>query len=426
MTENRADTSEPAPSSSKSRSKKSSRELSEGKVKKEAVEEETSSKKRKAARKSKSETPVDAVVDTTPTKRTTSELPATSPAQPERPVAASASPTAAAPPTTAFGIDAVMGADDSDSDSDSGGGPNHGTWGRKFVIHQRPVSVAVTEDDNANETIRKASSLFTVPGSKPSPAPAAGDDDFFADLDANRSSHQAKSSSDLHGERERQAAQIRPSAHEEYQSAIEALEKGKLAEAKTIMHAALSQLSELAFQSNAEVVSLWCVYAQLIDLLLEMERLKQEELFAQRALLARFVGLLGLRLENSEHALICMRLAVNRNLEMENFRTAAQLLTSLASMKDLSDLDRENMHLKQQICAQHTYSEAHIPVGATLDSVSGQFLINGASYVLCHKSMQLAREAAQLFCPYCDATFAERSMPSRKCTFCDSALQSQI
>lgn len=316
---------------------------------------------------------------------------------------------------------------DSDSDSDSTGGSG---WGRKFVINQRPVAeVAPSENESEKESIRRASMMFTVPGVKPSDtnststAPAPADDDFFADLDANRST---KSLSDTQGERERQAAQIRPSAFEEYNSAIDALEHGKLAEAKTFMHAALSQLSELAFQSNAEVVTQWCIYAQLIGLLLEMERLQQEELFAQRALLARFVGLLGLRLENSAHALICMRLAVNRNLEMENFRTAAQLLTSLATMKDLLDLDRENMLLKQQICAQHVYSEEHIPTGATLDSVSGQFLINGASYVLCHKTMQLARDATHLFCPYCDATFAERSVPSRKCSYCDTPLQTQL
>ena len=387
--------------------------MSEGKSKKDTGDEETSTKKRKGVRKSKTETP-QAQATESPSKVSSGEESPARP-QPER-------------ANSAFGIDAVMASGfDSDSDSDSPG--MGGTWGRKFVINKRPTSNE-GENESASESLRRASSMFTVPGAKPSAAsvfetPAAGDDDFFKDLDANRSPG-TKSASDTQNEREKQAALIRPSAHEEYQAAIDALDKGKLAEAKNFMHAALSQLSELAFQSNAEVVIQWCVYAQLISMLLEMERLKQEQLFAQRALLARFVGLLGLHLENSEHALICMRLAVNRNLEMENFRTAAQLLTSLNGMKGLTDLDRENMTQKQQICAQHVYSEAHIPTGATLDSVSGQFLINGASYVLCHKTMQLARDATHLFCPYCDATFAERSIPSRKCTFCDTALQTQI
>lgn len=391
------------------RTKKSNRSVSDIKDKKEAEEETEAPKKKKGGAKKHKESQLAAEK--------------VSPAAPEDDFAPMGLSSA---PATAFGIDAVLG-EDSESDSDEGSSRNSG-WARKFVINQRPVEpeLPAKESESMNESMRRASSMFKVPGAAvkhtaASSTAGAGDDDFFKDLDANRTS-----ASMTPGERERKVAQIPAAAHTEFQAALEHLSSGRLAEAKTSMHAALSQLSELAFQNNATTVPLWCAYAQIISLLTEMERLKQGQLFAQQALLARFVGLLGLRLEDSEHALVCMRMAVNRNLEMENFRTAAQLLTSMAAMKGLTEKDNENMKRKQNICAQHTYSEAHIPTGASLDSVSGQFLLNGASYVLCHKTMQLARDATHLFCPYCDATFSDRAVSNRKCTYCDTALQTQL
>lgn len=337
-----------------------------------------------------------------------------------------APPPLSAAPATAFGIDAVLG-EDSSSDSDEGSSRNSG-WARKFVINQRPVEPELPGEnrERMDESMRRASSMFTVPGGSTAKTTsastgAAADDDFFKEMDANRSS-----SSLQVGDRERKVAPVPASATTAFQTALELLNSGKLTDAKNSMHAALSQLSQIAFQSNASIVQTWCFYAQIINLLSEMERLKNDHLFAQQALLARFVGLLGLRLEDSEHALICMRMAVNRNLEMENFRTAAQLLTSMTSMGGLTESDNENMKKKQTICAQHTYSEAHIPIGAHLDAVSGQFLLNGASYVLCHKTLQLARDPTHLFCPYCDATYSERAVSDNKCTYCDSSLQTQV
>ena len=331
-------------------------------------------------------------------------------------------------PSGAFGIDAEMGQDSDSEDSDDPFGRSSSSWNRKFVIHQRDASHE-PESDTLNESMRRASMMITVKGAnKPieptSAAPAASDDDFFNSLDMVRrasSRHLSMPPAD----RERKLSQIPPSAQAEFDSAMVQLNEGRVSEANTSLHAALSQLTELAFKNNVQVATQWCIYSQLAGLLVEMERLKAEHLFAQRALLARFVGLLGLRLESTEHALICLRMAINRNLEMGNFRTAAQLLQSMAAMPNVSPLDQQNIPKKQEICAQNNYSEAHVPTEAILDQVSGQFLLHGYSYALCYKNMQLIRDPTHFVCRYCEATFAEKASPDRKCSFCDSLLEIQ-
>jgi len=367
------------------------------------------------------------------------------------------SPDAAshAPSSSAFGIDAIMG-DDTSSDEE-GFGRNSSTWGKKFEI-KRGASQTQEQgaDPNDNEAIRRASSLFTIPGapsssssssskptspqegpvspssssSKPKTAAAAvsssspADEDFFADLDRTRIAS-TRHLSIPPADRERKLSQIPPSAQAEFDVAMEKLNKGMIAEANSSLAAALSQLNELAFKNNASIATQWCFYSQLAGLLVEMQRLTRERLFAQKALLARFVGLLGLRLENQEHALICLRMAINRNMEMENFRTAGQLLQSFSTMPALTDMDRQNVPRKLDLCAEHHYSEAHIPDGASLDPVSGQFLLNGYSYALCQKTMLLIRDPTHHVCPYCEATFSEQASQDRKCYFCDSVLETQ-
>jgi hypothetical protein len=426
----RSESSEATTGSGKTRSKKLAKEPSESssKSKKEAGEEESSSKKKRTSKKSREPSVV-------------GEAEASAGAPPAADKSSSSTPGGfddsvfSAPSSSAFGIDAMIGDDSESDDDDSGFGRGSSTWGRKFVINQQLASsFADPENDSLNESMRRASMMITVKGATKSPSTidpsaqasnvaVASDDDFFKDLDMNRRA----SSRNLipTADRERKLSQIPPSAQAEYQSALEKLNQGRCGEANTALHAALSQLTELAFKNNVSVTTQWCVYSQLTGLLVEMDRLKNENLFAQRALLSRFVGLVGLRLENPDHSLICLRMAINRNIEMENFRTAAQLLQSMASLNSLTELDKENIPKKQQICASHNYSEAHLPTGAILDAISGQFLLNGYSYALCHKSMQLIRDPTHHFCTYCDATFAERATSDRKCSFCGSNLQAE-
>ena len=417
---NRSESGEVSTGSGKLRSKRSPKDAGEGRSKKDGGDEEGGGKKKKGARKSKE--------------------PVASAEVPVAPSAANEEASAAAfhaPSASAFGIDAIMG-DDSSSEED-GVSRHSSTWGKKFEIKHRAEGFETNEADD--ESIRRASSFFTLQGnpSKLTPlqptaatttslAPTTtsttspGDEDFFADLDRTRSGHHL---SIPNADRERKLSQIPPSAQVEFENAMKKLNGGHLVEANAAIAAALSQLNELAFKNNVAVATQWCTYAQLIGLLVEMQRLNSEKLYAQRALLARFVGLLGLRLENQDHALICLRMAINRNMELENFRTAGQLLQSFASMPALSELDRQNLPKKLDICAAHNYSEAHVPTGSSLDPVSGQFLLNGYSYALCHKTMLLIRDPTHHVCRYCDATFSEQASQDHKCYFCDSTLETQ-
>lgn len=294
---------------------------------------------------------------------------------------------------------------------------------------QQKTGSSEPESDDINESIRRASMMITVGGTTRTteplaPTPVATDEDFFNSLDMVRR-NSSRHLSLPPGDRAGKVSVIPPSAQAEFDSAIDKLNQGRISEANTDLHAALSQLTELAFKNNVPIATQWCYYSQLVTLLVEMERLEKANFFAQRALLARFVGLLGLRLDTTAHALICLRLAINRNLEMENFRTAAQLLQSMTSMNALTDLDLENLPKKQELCAQNNYTETHIPTGAVLDQVSGQFLLNGYSYAMCYKTLQLIRDPTHHVCRYCDATFAERATADRKCAFCGSDLEIQ-
>jgi len=61
--------------------------------------------------------------------------------------------------------------------------------------------------------------------------------------------------------------------------------------------------------------------------MLEMQRLEQEKLWEQRALLARFVAeIAAATLSRTEHRLIALRCGINRNLEIGNFLTAGRIL----------------------------------------------------------------------------------------------------
>jgi hypothetical protein len=339
----------------------------------------------------------------------------------------------AAPSSAAFGIDAEMGDESSDSDDEVGRSPS--AWGKKFnVVINRTASQVEPSNDDSSDLMKRASMIMVKGASRAGgintnqetsvPASSAGDDDFFKDLDLTRRAS-SRHLSIPPAERERRLSQIPPAAQSEFEEAIKNLEQGRVQEASADIHAALSQLTELAFKGNVAIATEWCLYGQLTGLLVEMNRLKAEGLFAQRALVARFVGLLALKLENQDHALIGLRMAVNRNLEMENYRTAAQLLQSMVSMPSLTELDKENIPKKQALCGAKNFSEANVPVDAVLDSTSGQFLLHGYSYALCHTTMQLIRDPSHFLCPYCQATFSEKSRPDSRCSFCAHPLSSQ-
>jgi hypothetical protein len=68
-------------------------------------------------------------------------------------------------------------------------------------------------------------------------------------------------------------------------------------------------------------------YRLMTALLIEVNRLEAERLWAQRALVARFVAYVAVAfISNPEHKKIALRMAINRNMELGNFFTAAEFI----------------------------------------------------------------------------------------------------
>lgn len=224
-------------------------------------------------------------------------------------------------------------------------------------------------------------------------------------------------------EREKRLAHIPETAEDEFKKAIKHLNSGNFDEASAFVNSALSQINEQTFNKESHKLKNWCIYSQIISLLCEMQRLENEKLFKQRALLSKFVAQLSFKsLSNLEHILISLRMGINRNLEIGNYNTASELLNLMSTLDKLPENDKRNIQIKKELCKEKNFLEKYPPVG--IDS-ENELTINGKPFCLCLQAMRLVREKTHLFCEYCEATFSElnRSKQSN-CLFCFSALKS--
>lgn len=204
-----------------------------------------------------------------------------------------------------------------------------------------------------------------------------------------------------------------------FTSALTQLDQGHLEHAFMLLGRALSKLPqepEVA-QQIAPVVHEWAAYRLLISLLIEMNRLEKERLWAQRALLAKFAALVATSgaITLSEHRLITLRMAINRNLEVGNFYTAAEFVRVMQAQPNLSEPDITALKTKFDMCREHG-TESVIPVGATYDPNTGVRL-EGRVLILCTKTMRLIRGNEFAQCSRCRATFSPSAV-SDSCIFC--------
>lgn len=287
----------------------------------------------------------------------------------------------------------------------------------------------IKNDDNNLQDLRSAVSRLSLgaPLNKNSISKGNG---FFDELDKGRKQkedeHLGKMRKSIifhNDEREKRLAYIPEAAEHEFDQAIKHLESGNIDEASAYVNSALSQINDVTFKKEADKLISWCVYSQLISILCEMQRLESEKLFKQRALLARFASIIAFNgISNLEHKLICLRMGINRNMEIGNYHTAYELLNLMKKVEDLPDEDKKNIEIKMKICEEENLVESYPPLGIDSDD---QFTINGKPYNLCMQAMRLIRENSHLVCEYCEATFsdANRSKQS-KCLYCFSNLKS--
>jgi hypothetical protein len=228
----------------------------------------------------------------------------------------------------------------------------------------------------------------------------------------------------------------------DFTSALTELDQGKLESASALLSRALDKLPKdpKVAQQILPVVHEWAAYRLLIALILEMNRLANERLWAQRALLAKFAALVATSgaITLNEHRMITLRMAINRNLEVGNYYTAAEFIRVMQSTPNLSpegtpnslhdrwallfcksnqisSLDAESLQLKFEVCRQRG-SETVIPVGATYDPNTG-VRIDGKPLIMCTRTMRLIRGAEFLQCTRCRATFAP-TVTDSSCAYC--------
>jgi len=181
------------------------------------------------------------------------------------------------------------------------------------------------------------------------------------------------------------------------------VDRGEFFDANSVFMQAIAQLVNFdknAYMTFAQEILFTVRYAQASHFLYEMQRLKNEKLYRQMALIAKYVGDLTLQ---PQHQLINMRIAIRINFQVGNFYTAARFI-NLISLPE-----------KEQ------YSEI-LKAAEEKDYKDLCVLKDAPDYiVLCYLTMRVIHGSSYSKCSFCAATFRAQSLSN--CIFCKSVLE---
>lgn len=212
----------------------------------------------------------------------------------------------------------------------------------------------------------------------------------------------------------------------DYTAALVELDQGQLEKSSALLAKALEKLPKdpAVAQQLLPIQHEWAAYRLLIALSLEVTRLENERLWGQRALVAKFAALVATSGANFmvEHRLIALRMAINCNLEVGNFFTAAEFIRVMQGIPNLAQPDTEALAAKMDVARSHG-TETVLPENATYDPNAGGVLVDGRRPLLCTKTMRLIRAPEFSQCSRCRAMFAPSAVAS--CPYCSGAVSTK-
>jgi len=143
-----------------------------------------------------------------------------------------------------------------------------------------------------------------------------------------------------------------------------------------------------------------CSYKRALKILIEIKLLEASKNVNRIAQLASFLADVPIR---PPHRVICMRFALQKNLQVANYGIAAKFIKILLQ-RDLPD--QADLHEKLRECKDHDFSNST----ATMNNEKVRF---------CHQSFVPLINCAIIHCPYCDALFSEKVKRANEiCVFC--------
>lgn len=122
---------------------------------------------------------------------------------------------------------------------------------------------------------------------------------------------------------------------------------------------------------------------------------------AEAAMLSLFLS--GIPVPNAKHRVTCKNMAIKRNMDANNFGTAARLIKELLPITPPQYKDMMNSKLKQ--CEEKGLQDANK-------------VQEGTKY--CWRTYQVIKQPSWLKCSYCDALYipSETIVVQKTCSFC--------
>eukprot|EP01102_Stenamoeba_stenopodia_P020867 TRINITY_DN8279_c0_g1_i1.p1 TRINITY_DN8279_c0_g1~~TRINITY_DN8279_c0_g1_i1.p1 ORF type:complete len:1023 (-),score=209.14 TRINITY_DN8279_c0_g1_i1:4-2994(-) len=168
-------------------------------------------------------------------------------------------------------------------------------------------------------------------------------------------------------------------------------------------------------KSVQHLVRACLAYKLALKLLIEVKLQEKSKNIQRLAQLARFLAEVPLQ---PHHRLICLRFAVNKNMETENWAYAAKYLKIILARKDLPDAHLLEQKLKK---CNDNIAKKEAQGGAAATSTTTTTVDGEANKRFCYQSFQpFTRAAVVLVCPYCEALYSDKTKkPGEKCVYCN-------
>eukprot|EP01114_Cavostelium_apophysatum_P013531 TRINITY_DN3296_c0_g1_i1.p1 TRINITY_DN3296_c0_g1~~TRINITY_DN3296_c0_g1_i1.p1 ORF type:complete len:1699 (-),score=536.14 TRINITY_DN3296_c0_g1_i1:50-5146(-) len=200
------------------------------------------------------------------------------------------------------------------------------------------------------------------------------------------------------------------------------LEKGVFAEALELVDQSTRELGQIRdLNSVKKEVKSCSNYKFLLSLLLEQK--KPESNPGRAALLTRILADIPVQ---PKHRIVCVRMAINKNLEVRNYGTAGRFLKQLLSISSIPDAPA--MQEKLKLCEDNKFvNQQRYAYTCPCCSTPGDCAIDECSTCntkiqFCHKSFEPITQSAFHHCLLCDSVFSTSvTSPNQKCPSCSSS-----
>jgi hypothetical protein len=166
-------------------------------------------------------------------------------------------------------------------------------------------------------------------------------------------------------------------------------------------------------------IKLTACYKYLLSILIEMKRSEQN--IPRGALLTRILADVNVQ---PKHHLICVRMAINRNMDAQNFKLSAKLIKTLLP---LGLQDAPKLQERLSVCEKNNFVDNstfpyQCPSCKKSTDISESTCDNCKTKILfCWKTHLPITQSTYLQCSACDANFSTASTTvNEKCIICTS------